>query len=158
MLKRLFSVLIMVIVFGFIFSSVSFAEIKLGNGIVTGMTISQVKESVDFKLSLYKHSRKLKVYQKEVTGTFYVLSECTGKLMYRLRMHKKQTTEKIEKNVASKFRKIKGKRFYRSEKDLGIKFHPYGKNNIFTIWVGSISRWNNFVRNCNSSMNLFPED
>lgn len=137
--------------------------IKLGNGITTGMTLNQVKEKFasqkNTKIELFKKSRKLSAYRKINTSTFYFFSECSGKLIYRvilLDQKKYKKTKTYFENICGDPHKDRGKKFYRKG-DLGIKFMPYGDDNIINMWQGSIKLWNNFIRNCESSFQLFPE-
>lgn len=136
-------------------------QVSLGDGIKTGMTYSELnkhlKENGKPKLEHFKTNRKLEMHSSG--GNIYCFSECTDKLFYKLTIIKQDYRD----NVQDKLEKIgfeqirRGNTNFYKKGDICFKFTPYGKNNLYCLWRGSISEWNHFVDSCNSTMKKIPE-
>ena len=160
MFKKSFVLMIAMLVIFFLGAGNSFA-VDIGNGIETGMSISEV--STKYEIEHFKTSRGLASYQKTGTGTFYFFNANTNNLIYKIVVLPNKSWDnvkyKLKNKCGSPFVRKDNKGnpvyFFRSA-DTGFKMVKNNwVDNAWQLWCGSISMWDNFARNHN--MNKFPD-
>jgi len=159
MLKRFYFTVILVVLSLFVVGN-CFANVKISDGIYSGMTLEQVKNQIE----LEKHGtdKGLVSYRQPEEFDIYFFRQDNMELIYKISFFQIQSWDKMMNLLKSNSVCYTAKEnnnglithFFNLGDDVGVKMSKYN-DKAFQIWYGSISRWNELAKE-NNKLREFP--
>jgi len=159
MLKKFYFTVILVVLSLFIVGN-CFANVKISDGIYSGMTLAQVKNQIE----LEKHGtdKGLVSYRQPNKLNFYFFRQDNMELVYKISFYSIQGWDKMMGALKSNSEYYTAKKdsngivthFFNLGDDVGVKMSKFN-DKAFQLWYGSISEWNKIAKE-NSKLREFP--